>query len=639
MAAVEIPSTAINIPNAGVPSSLFATKRKRGRPQKKKISGTNIIENLDDLLSSSPDSKEPKLSLDVEQRRIEDFLPVAPLSQDKCATPSVEASTSSTSSPPSSSTNVSTPSSAPLETQKNLSDTENGSKSGDSCTEEQPKAPLSPKQRKKKAKAKAKAKAKKAVTTTVAQQQQQRQDDSQLAKEVKQEAAAGSSVVPPQPKVASPPVGVLKQTNKEPAAASAASEKSNENASPIPNIQWKIKLSIVEGIRKYVVEKQALPCFERPSILNCAKLPQLKEVEGQWFIVRQDRSFSKPLPAQLENIAKTRETRQTNQKSYSKSRPPPMPKKGQLIIECSVSGNQSTDDVQPEQLTYVRNIAFDSGITTTGAKTNLHLHCPAADNGAQDIVIVGAKSGCVNAISLFIPSSDLTPSWQRLLKSHSAADEEEYNDEESSSPLMKKRREDQSTDSGQSTSSAGKEQDSPLQKRRKVVWAEDVNVRYYIGPASTKKFTKKHKNLQLDRCADVKIKCSDKVAKKKGTNYKFHQLELQAIPGIAGSPPASPPLKSARTGSPPPPSTVETVSSNSNEDEEVNIVDDDVNTDSSVKADEKEVTQKDASIEPATSESSQDSTEMKPATDERRQEKAIDECSMTEGKTEESSLS
>jgi len=49
-------------------------------------------------------------------------------------------------------------------------------------------------------------------------------------------------------------------------------------------------------------------------------------------------------------------------------------------------------------------------------------------NEAQDVVVVGAKGGCIHAISLFVPSSDLTPAWQRLLKSRSES-EEESNDE------------------------------------------------------------------------------------------------------------------------------------------------------------------------------------------------------------------
>jgi len=380
MAAVEIPSTAINIPNAGVPSTLFATKRKRGRPQKKKIPGSNTIENLDELLSSSPDSKEPKLSLDSDQN-LEDFLPAT---QSKTVTPAVEASSSSII--PSSSNTTSTTLELHQDEHKspeneNLVSKPEDSSSSASKMESTKTLPPSPKQlRKKKAKAKAKAKKALAVTTTSIQQQE---EVSQLNKEVKQEVATESNNLnQPQPRVASPqPVSVLKQTTSKDAtsAGAIASEKSEENESPLPSTQWKIKLSIIEGARKYVIEKQALPCFERPSIINCAKLPLPKEVEGQWFIVRQDRSFSKPLPAQLENIAKTRETRQTNQKSFTKSRPPSMPKKGQLVIECSVSGNQSEDDVQPESLTYIRNIAFDSGVTTTGAKTNLHLHYPSAD--------------------------------------------------------------------------------------------------------------------------------------------------------------------------------------------------------------------------------------------------------------------
>jgi len=222
---------------------------------------------------------------------------------------------------------------------------------------------------------------------------------------------------------------------------------------------------------------------------------------------------------------------------------------------------------------------------------------------------------------------------------------------------MKKRKEDYSGQPLEQTVLEGiKGKESPSQKRRKVVWAEDVNVRYYIGPASTKKFTKKHKNLQLDRCADVKLKCSDKVAKKKGTNYKFQQLELQPVPGIAGSPPSSPPLKSARTGSPPPPSMDQVVSSSSTgqtpEDEDVDIVGEgeDVKTTAPLVKEESSGQGEGAgavtarkekedvpSVEPLNSESSQESEDAK-RTD-RRQEKATDECSMTERKTEESSLS
>eukprot|EP01102_Stenamoeba_stenopodia_P004690 TRINITY_DN1500_c0_g1_i1.p1 TRINITY_DN1500_c0_g1~~TRINITY_DN1500_c0_g1_i1.p1 ORF type:complete len:640 (-),score=202.25 TRINITY_DN1500_c0_g1_i1:224-2143(-) len=639
MAAVEVPSTAINIPRAGDPSALFASKRKRGRPQRKKVTNSNNSNNndvnSDDFLSSSPDSKEPKLSLDD---RVEDAHPVAPLPSPKIAAPpssSVESSNAD-SSEPSASASTST-STSTLEQNPPVNANDN-SKSGDSSSvEQQTKAlPPSPKQLRKK-RAKAKAKAKKAANPPAAAQP--KQEDVAADQESKQEVA---EIVQPQPSRATPqPVSVLKQPNQE--ASSSAADQAADAALHLSSIQWKIKLSIIEGgLRKYVVEKQALPCFEQPSIINCAKLPinNEKNVEGQWFIVRQDRSFSKPLPAQLENIGKTRETRQGNQKTYSKSRPPTMPKKGQLVIECFVSGNHPEDDVQPDQLTYLRTIAFDSGVTTTGAKTNLHLHCPAAENNKQDVVVVGAKSGCIHTICLFIPSSDLTPSWQRLLKSHSS-DDEESPDEGSSSPVKKKRKEELAPE-GKVISS----QSSLDQKRRKVVWAEDVNVRYYIGPASCKKFTKKHKNLQLDRCADVKIKCLDKVAKKKGSNYKFHQLELQPVPGIAGGPP-SPPLKSARTGSPPP-ADIESVMSptNKEEDEHVEIVDEDVKPEAEVqnvtvsdndndkKKDDDVVAESSNSGGAVTEETSKTSTD-----NELRQEKAIDDCAMTEAKTEESSLS
>jgi hypothetical protein len=321
-----------------------------------------------------------------------------------------------------------------------------------------------------------------------------------------------------------------------------------EAASTSPHItQWKIRFSVAEGVKKYIVEKQALPCLGKPMAIDPLEMNQEENSEGLWFIVRQDRSFSKPLPAQLKSLGNTRETRGSNQqqKSFTKSRPPGIPKRGQVLVECWLDEqDQPSNEEGKENVnitvgpTYIRELSMEYGVTSTG-KIPLQLHSPKGEGEDNSQIVFGVRGGLLHLISIFVPITDIPATWQSSIPQNEVSEEAD-GDDGTQSPMKKKRKEEKESDEGEEK-----------HKSHRVSFANDLSVRYYIGPITCKRSKKSKGGPSVDRCADVKINASEKLAVTKQTRAKlhFHPLSLGAVPGSAGSPQSSP-SKPTRTGAP-----------------------------------------------------------------------------------------